>query len=273
MTLSKILILCDFQEASYNALLQSAEMVKKSNGEILLLHLCHNASAYLEAEIKMTALKEQFEKDYSGVFHTLVEQGDILKDIDMIAKREECSMAVMPTHGMKGMQLFTGSLALSVVSETLIPFMVVQQRPMREHGFAKIVIPVEFRSQLVDEIAVFIDIAKLFGSEIYLMTSTRLAQENDATVLESVQEKFAEARVTVQIHASGAFHFSKAVVDYAASIDADLIATINFAYENLYSLFPRTDEEDLIYNQAQIPVLLVTPTKQDDKIEYIPPVI
>jgi hypothetical protein len=45
---------------------------------------------------------------------------------------------------------------------------------------------------------------------------------------------------------------------------------VNFSFEYLYTLFPRTEEEDLIYNEAQIPVLLITPEQQDDSVYYIP---
>jgi hypothetical protein len=44
---------------------------------------------------------------------------------------------------------------------------------------------------------------------------------------------------------------------------------VNFAYEFLYTLFPRTEEENLIYNDAQIPVMLITPEKRDDGMEYL----
>jgi hypothetical protein len=64
--------------------------------------------------------------------------------------------------------------------------------------------------------------------------------------------------------------FAKSVVAYAATVDADLICAVNFSFEYLYTLFPRTEEEDLIYNEAQIPVLLITPEQQDDAVYYIP---
>jgi hypothetical protein len=64
--------------------------------------------------------------------------------------------------------------------------------------------------------------------------------------------------------------FAKSVTHFAASIDADLICAVNFSYDYLYSLFPRVEEEDLIYNEAQIPVLMITPEQREDLMYYFP---
>jgi hypothetical protein len=49
-----------------------------------------------------------------------------------------------------------------------------------------------------------------------------------------------------------------------------MICGLNFSFEYLYTLFPRAEEEDLIYNEAQIPVLLLTPEVQEDMAYTIP---
>jgi hypothetical protein len=71
-------------------------------------------------------------------------------------------------------------------------------------------------------------------------------------------------------HVSTGTNFAKAVAHYASGVDADLICAINYSYEYLYTLFPRAEEEDLIYNEAQIPVLLLTPEVQESNVYSIP---
>jgi hypothetical protein len=71
-------------------------------------------------------------------------------------------------------------------------------------------------------------------------------------------------------HAERGASFAKAVVHYAAGVDADLICAVNYSYEYLYTLFPRAEEEDLIYNEPQIPVLLLTPEVEDSSTYTIP---
>ena len=93
----------------------------------------------------------------------------------------------------------------------------------------------------------------------------------DETMLDGLKKMFEENHIGITLHeVHHSKHFTKELVRYAAAIEADLICAINFSYEYLYTLFPRTDEEDLIYNDPQIPVLLITPHNQDEVIYNIP---
>jgi hypothetical protein len=178
----------------------------------------------------------------------------------------------MPTHGMRGMQRITGSLALKVVSESTTPFIVVQQRPIRSEGYKKIVIPVTFRQQLLEEASFFAEMAKLFNSEVYFIAQQVASfNHSDDELITKVEEVFSSANIPFSMHIEKDQRpFAKSVVAYAATVDADLICAVNFSFEYLYTLFPRTEEEDLIYNEAQIPVLLITPEQQDDSVYFIP---
>jgi hypothetical protein len=167
---------------------------------------------------------------------------------------------------MNGLQQVTGSLALNVVTASNTPFLVVQNKPMSEQGFKKIIIPVEYRQQLLEGAELFRDIALHYQSEVFLLVNSRAEDGLNTEVLQKFNDTLTVAGIPVQIHSSSKFDFSNAVAEFAESMDANLICTINFSYENLYSINPRTDEEDLIYNKAGIPVLLVTPKDQDDDL-------
>lgn len=270
MAHQRILVPCDFMEDSFNALQHAAFIAKQSNAEIILLHLIKEEHMRPAAETTIQEWANRLKAEFAGVVRTSIAQGEIIEDIAKFADKEDCQLIVLPTHGMHGSQLLTGSLALFVVSESHRPFVVVQKRPIREHGYKKLVIPIDFRPQLADEVDVFLKVARTFGSEVYFIVNNKFVHERDASVLDVVKEKFESAGIDLHVHTTSLFNFTKAVLEYAASVDADLICAINFAYENLYSLFPRTEEEDLIYNAAQIPVMLVTPQEQDDNLAYLP---
>jgi hypothetical protein len=147
---------------------------------------------------------------------------------------------------------------------------VVQQRHIRSEGYKKIVIPVTFRQQLLEEANFFSEMAKLFSGEVYFIAQ-QVASEHDEELIAKVEAVFNSANIPFSLHIeTDQKPFAKSVVAYAASVDADLICAVNFSFEYLYTLFPRTEEEDLIYNEAQIPVLLITPEQQDDSVYYIP---
>lgn len=267
MIFNRILIPCDFLEVSYNALQHGAFVASLTNSNILLLHLMNNADKRAEAEQSMSNWKQRLEGHFQGKIETFVEEGDIMRDIGSFSSREKCDLVIMPTHGMKGMQEFTGSMALNIITEAGAPFIVVQGKPVRQKGYERIVIPVDSREEILDASNLFLEIAQMFNSEVFFVINTRDEDNGFRKIQKDLEEKFGAAGIKTQSHDSIKFDFSKDVAEYAGSVNADLICSVNFAYENLYSLYPRTDEEDLIYNTSQIPVLLVTPDSRDNDLD------
>lgn len=265
-----IAVACDFHPDSIHALSHAASFAQQLHTGVLLLHLVQDASALEGARASMEGWKSTLSQSFNGTIATVVEQGDIIEDLAKVAEKNGAVLVVMPTHGMHGMQHFTGSLALHVVTETHLPFLVVQKRPARVGGYKKMVLPIDYRPQLAEEAGFFIQIAAALGAEAYMVVNEKFKAERDGSVLEAVKKKFEQASIPMHVHQIKLFDFHKAIVEYAASIDADLICSVNFAYENLYTIMPRTDEEELIYNKAQIPVMLITPTDQDDELKFIP---
>jgi len=271
MQLKKILIPCDLKESSFTALYHAAHLAKLSGAEILLLHLEFTENALESSKKALDGWVERMKAFHRGAVSAHVRKGGVVGEIPAFAKEQECGLIIMPTHGMRGMQKLTGSLALRVVSESHIPFIIVQERTIREQGYKKLVIPVDYRHQLLDESKAFVQLAQLFGSEVHLVIKKVNAELTDAKMLGEIKQSFDAAGISVTLHeVDHKLHFTKELVRYAAAVEADLICAVNFSYEYLYTLFPRTEEEDLIYNDAQIPVLLITPSNQDEIIYNIP---
>ena len=73
----------------------------------------------------------------------IVKTGNIFEEIKSIIGECDAEIAVMGTHGMKGLQKFTGSWALKVIAGSKAPFVVVQDKPT-EADIHKIVLPLDF---------------------------------------------------------------------------------------------------------------------------------
>jgi nucleotide-binding universal stress UspA family protein len=271
MQLKKILVPCDLKEESFTALYHAAHIAKRSGAEIALLHLEFTDRALAATEQVLQQWAERMKAFHDGDVTVHVRKGGVVGEIPAFAKEYGCGLIVMPTHGMRGMQKLTGSLALRVVSESHIPFIIVQGRTIREHGYKRLVIPVDYRHQLAEECKAFVQLAQLFRSEVHLVLKKVNSELTDEKVLAAVKQTFQQAGTEVHIHeVDHTTHLTKELVRYAGAIDADLICAVNFSYEYLYTLFPRTEEEELIYNDGQIPVLLITPENQDEVLYNIP---
>ncbi len=267
----RILVPCDLKEESKVALHHAAILAKPNAAHIVLLHLIKSADESSKAESEMQSWVHELQGIHAGEVSSLVEVGDIVDQIGEIANRESCQFVVMPTHGMKGWQKITGSLALKVVSQSKLPFVIVQHKDIHPEGYQKVVVPVNFRPQIMEEIPFIVQLAKMFQSEIFLIAPPQESEMYNESLLKEVETAFESAQIKWSIeHTESGSNFIHSTVRYAAAVQADLICAVNFAYEYLYTLFPRAEEEELIYNDAEIPVMLITPEKQDDAVYTVP---
>lgn len=267
----RILVPCDLKEESKVALHHAAILAKPNAAHIILLHLTKNIADVERAEQEIQSWVHELQAIHNGEVSSLVEMGDILEQIGEIAKRESCQFVVMPTHGMRGWQKVTGSLALKVVSQSKLPFVIVQHKDVHPQGYERVVVPINFRPQVMEEIPFIVQLAKMFQSEIFLIAPPKDSELYSESIIKEVENAFQAENVKWNMHytAEGS-NFVHSIVRFGASIDADLICAVNFSYEYLYTLFPRAEEEGLIYNDAEIPVMLITPEKQDDIVYTVP---
>jgi nucleotide-binding universal stress UspA family protein len=261
-----ILVPCDYKEESTTALIHAAYLAEKKSRGIVLLHLLFPNEELPSAEATMRIWKEKLSKLFKGSIKTIVLAGDILSDIGPISQQEKCYLVVMPTHGMKGIQEVTGSLALNVITGAKIPFLIVQHSTTFHNGYKKMVVPIESRHQLIEEVQHIVQFAKINESEIIGYVHDHNEVEKDPEIVSEFERILSAEKIPFKIESCLKFDFSKATTEFAATINADIICAINYSYENLYSINPRTDEEDLIYNKTGIPVLLITPANQDDDL-------
>ena len=106
--------------------------------------------------------------------------------------------------------------------------------------------------------------AKYFNGRVHIISpaeSDEFLQNQLKRNIEFAKEYFAERGIqyTVKIseHSSGSF--VKDVVRYAASIEADLISIMNLHEKSLMGILGQTYEQQIITNEAQLPVLIINP--------------
>lgn len=256
----RILIPYDLKSDSEIVLDHAIHIANKTKATLCLLHVVSNESEKPSAEIALShALSSLAEKCHT-LPESMVAVGQLTVEIKSAAEGIGASLIIMPTHGLRGWQKLTGSLALLVVSETGIPFVVVQSKAYPSHGYKTIVVPVQFREQLHEAIPTFIQFAQLFDADVHLFTQEQEDIIDAGFHLPAIEESFVKAGIRLHIaHNPNTGSFAKNVIRYSSSVNADLICAMNFSYEHLYSMFPRVEEEDFIYNDANIPVLMYTP--------------
>ena len=171
----------------------------------------------------------------------------------------------MGTHGVKGLQKLTGSNALKVVTNSPVPFIVVQEKGPAAHGYKNIVLPLDLSKETKQKLSLVSKIAQYFNSKVHIITP----KEKDDFLKNQLNRnlKFAakflhERRIefTSTISQEGEGKIAKEAIKLAASVNADLIAIMNLHENSLMGMIGSSFEQAIITNEAQIPAICINPT-------------
>lgn len=264
MSDKKILVPTDFTKVGDNAIDHAVTVAKATDASIHVLHVVGNKKGLEEARVKLGALKDRVDNEYGCDINTIARIGNIFEDIDEVASELEANLIIMGTHGLRGMQFITGSRALRIVTHSTTPFIIVQERGIRETGYDDIVVPLDLHKETKQKLALVADMASYFKGRVHLIspgeTDEFLKNQLDRNI--NYAKTFLterEVEFTVEISATKSSGFAKAVVEYAAKIDADLITIMNFYENSLIGIIGGNYEQMMITNEAHIPVMCVNP--------------
>lgn len=264
-TTNKILVPTDFTKVADNAMSHAMRLAKHTGAEVYLLHVVAN-----QDETEVTRRKLELEQQRAQAMesdvrvHKLVRVGSIYDDIGDAAAEIDANLIVMGTHGMRGMQFITGSRALRVITSSNVPFVVVQERPIKEGGYDSIVVPLDLHKETRQKLTVVAEMARTFNSKVHLI----VPKEEDEFLHKQLQNhiKFANQYLDERgikhdavIASEDSGDFVKAVIKHAVSVDADLIAIMNLAQGNIFGVLGVPYEQEVITNEAQIPVMCMNP--------------
>ncbi|MDZ4667444.1 MAG: universal stress protein [bacterium] len=253
-----ILVPTDFTEIGDSAIAYASQLSRILSSKVELLHVISKekdiAAAKSALEIQVNRLEKE---NIEASAH--VEIGNIFEDIGKVADRQEARLIVMGTHGVKGMQHVMGSKALKVITNSDVPFIVVQRKPMKPEGFKHIIIPVDFNQEVKQSIKYAWEIGKYFQSKIHIV----YLKEKDPFIAAKIernipyaQELLEENKVAYEITGIDKNDFAKDFIRLSAAVDADLITIIN-NHENIFTYFGGSFEQSVIGNKEEIPVMVI----------------
>ncbi len=265
--LYKVLVPHDFTSVADCALNHAAQIAGSFQGEVYLLHVVAKTKDVEEAKKKLAAIAAKAETRLAVKMHVIVRIGNIFEDIGDVAKELGAGYIVMGTHGVKGMQKIMGSHALKVISHSEVPFLVVQgKNPTETDTYDDIVVPIDYSDVTKQKLVVAASIATHFNSKIHLFAE----KENDKFLqtkldreLNFAKKYFADKSVSYDmVLAEESGSFKKQLVQYAAKINADMIAIVNNRKGALLPDFFGSEEQEVIANKSEIPVLITNPTQK-----------
>ena len=251
----------DFTPIADNALDHAIRTAAPLGAQVYVLHVVSKEKSLTEAEENLAKIVKKF--DHLGVdLIPSVRLGSIFEDIGDFAKEHHAELIFMGTHGAHGWQHITGSHALKVVTNSEVPFVIVQDKKIKLEGFKNIVVPMDLHKETKQKLAMVSNLATYFNSKVHVVTpdeTDEFLQHHVQANIQCAKRFFAERNVEMDSAIVPSSGFDKEVVKYAVSIDADLIAIMNLNRSSFLSAITANYEQYIITNDAKIPALIVNP--------------
>ncbi len=258
-----ILVPTDFTKVADCAFNHAIVLAKKLGAEINLLHIVAKQSAIDATKEKLNKLAEDARAQHGITVSGIARVGNIFDDIGDVAAEIGAKLIIMGTHGVRGIQHLTGSNAIKVITNSNVPFIVVQEKSITD-GYEKIVLPMDMSKDTKQKVGSTAYLAKYFGSKVFVFAP----KEEDEFLGNAVKRNVAftekylkEQNIPYEIVISEEKgNFTKLTIRYAASINADLIAIVNDPdAAGVPDFLGSSDEQHILTNDPQIPVLCVNP--------------
>jgi len=263
----KVLVPHDFSNVADCAVSHAVKIAKSFNGKVYLLHVVSKTKEIDDMKEKLAKIALAAEDKYGAKISILVRIGNIFEDIGDVAAEIGARYIIMGTHGARGMQKIMGSYALKVISNSKVPFIIVQEKgPSHTDTYDDIVVPIDHSNVTKQKLQVAANIAKQFGSKIYLFTdkeSDEFLQRKLNRELSFAKKYFEDKGIAYEMYKNeSGGNFKKQLIKYAAQTDADMIVIVNTQEGSLLPDFFGSDEQEVIANEAEIPVLITNPTQE-----------
>lgn len=270
--MKRILIPVDFSEYSEEALKVAAQIARKNNSELILLHLLelpHQANALIGSgssipEIMffknkaIAKLEELMDADYlKGINVTeAIEFKNASEGIIDASIKNDANLIVMGSHGTSGFkELLVGSNTEKVVRFSNIPVLVIKKKA-EEFKARNFVFASDFSKETRKPFRKMIEFAKIFDSNLFLVMICTPNSFKTTSAAERIMRDFI-ADFDIENYSSHIYNdtnIENGVVNFANSVDADLIGMCTHGRTGLAHFFNGSIGENLV-NHAAKPVI------------------
>jgi len=270
--MKKILIPTDFSQNAEYALKVAAQIAKKNNGEIILLHMLelpHQSSDAIGSgtdipeimffkNAAIRKLEELMDEDYlDGLKVSDIVQFELAFDgILKISQINNVDLIVMGSHGASGYkEMFIGSNAEKVVRNSDVPVLIIK----KEQGDFEVnnfVFASDFADEAKKPFEKAVEFANKFDATLHLVMVNTPNNFKSTSNAEEIMKNFVSGFNVKNIatHIYNETNVEKGILNFANTINADLIGMSTHGRKGLSHFFNGSISEDLV-NHAKLPVV------------------
>jgi nucleotide-binding universal stress UspA family protein len=261
---TKLLVPTDFTEVAHTAIQHAVKLGEIIKAEIILLNVVKDKEDVTDATKKLK-VEEQYAKSIfeNTNIKSIVRVGNIFDDIGDAASEVGANLIFMGTHGASGWQKVTGSYALKVITNSSVPFIVVQDEMMKDSGYDSIVVPLDLNKETKQKLEIVGSVAHYFDSEVHLITpreSDEFLRNKLKANLIWAKKYLTNKQVKCSTHvAEKGTKFIDEIAKLSKEVDADLISIMNLQNNSLMGILGSSYQQEIITNKQKVPVLCMNP--------------
>lgn len=264
------LVPTDFTAQTYIALEQCYNLARFNNATILLLNVAEEKDN--TASKKLEEMAEKARKESGLQVRTMMTNGNIYSEIERVANEKKVKMIVLGLESKIGIDKLVGPNAFKLVREASVPVLTIRGKKHKK-GCENIVLPLDLTKETREKVAKAIEFAKYFGAAIRVVSVLSSKKEENENKLiaysAQVRDFIKKEHVKCSIKTLRGSDIAELVLNYANSIDADLIMIMSKAELNLKEFFIGTTAQKVI-NMSEIPVLSIRPRERKDTSSFSP---
>lgn len=270
--MKRILVPTDFSKHAEYALKVAAQIAKKNNSEIYLLHMLelpHQGNDAISSgsaipqimffkEMAMKKIDALMDSEYlEGIAVSKIIQFEkAFNGILEISKKNEINLIVMGSHGSSGYEeLFIGSNAEKVVRSSTVPVLVIKNE-IQEFKADRLVFASDFSNEIKNPFKKLVEFATLFNSHLDLVMINTPNSFKSTSVAEGIMDDFLK-EFSFKNYSKNLYNdvnVEKGILNYSSSVDADLIGMCTHGRTGFSHFFNGSISEDLV-NHTVRPVI------------------
>jgi nucleotide-binding universal stress UspA family protein len=269
IAMKRILVPIDFSEYSAAALKVAAQIAKKNNFEIILVHILEmphlssdpfgDSSSIPEIifykNVAIKKLEDLMDSEFlKGI--ELLESIELNKvDLGVLdsATKNNVDLIIMGSHGTSGFnELLVGSNTEKIVRHSKIPVLVIKKEKV-DFAPNHIVFASDFSAEAKEPFAKMLKFAKIFNSKLSLVTICSPASFK-TTAATTLNMKNFVVNFDIEDYSSHIYNdtnIENGIVNFSNEVNADLIGICTHGRTGLTHFFNGSISEDLINHTAR----------------------
>ena len=270
--MKKILVPTDFSKHAEYALRVAAQIARKNNSEIILLHMIelpHQGNDAIgtgkdlpEIMLFKNRAIERLEDLMDEDFLDGIEVSEVIQfekafnGVLNISKKNEVDFVVMGSHGASGFnEMLIGSNTEKVVRYSEVPVLVVKNE-MPEFKADSFVFASDFSEEIKKPFAKMLDFAKGYDSHLNLVMINTPNSFKSTIVAEKIMNDFIKEfdYSNHSLHIYNDVNVEKGILNFSNTVKADIIGMCTHGRTGFAHFFNGSISEDLV-NHAARPVI------------------